>query len=208
LAMTVIVNAIDTAHVDTGVFRRFDCLGVLCQVHALGGFLIDDRADEDAFVLRIAHAQLRDRLDHLLAEFRVDRGVHENALHADAALAGLVVRAEHHALDDFVERIGERLVDEIPAEFDEPAFRYSFDVVNMREINAFALPGGPMFLNRGMIEAASTEASFWDSGVVRNSLSLIRTWRGSTIPLLPRSSRAGIPNPESRVPNPELQGVR
>jgi hypothetical protein len=71
--------------------------------------------------------------------------------------------------DDFVERIGERLVDEIPAEFDEPAFRYSFDVVNMREINAFALPGGPMFLNRGMIEAASTEGEV--AGVMAHELS-------------------------------------
>ena len=29
--------------------------------------------------------------------------------------------------------------------------------VNVREINAFALPGGPMFVNRGMLEAAHTE---------------------------------------------------
>ena len=71
--------------------------------------------------------------------------------------------------DDYVERIGERLVDHIPAEFEEPAFRYSFDVVNMREINAFALPGGPMFLNRGMIEAAATEGEV--AGVMAHELS-------------------------------------
>jgi hypothetical protein len=29
--------------------------------------------------------------------------------------------------------------------------------VNLREINAFALPGGPMFLHRGMLEAAQTD---------------------------------------------------
>jgi hypothetical protein len=71
--------------------------------------------------------------------------------------------------DDFVERIGRRLVDEIPDEFDESAFRYSFDVVNMREINAFALPGGPMFLNRGMIEAAGSEGEV--AGVMAHELS-------------------------------------
>ena len=70
--------------------------------------------------------------------------------------------------EDFVERIGRRLVDEIPGEFDEPAFRYSFDVVNMREINAFALPGGPMFLNRGMIEAAGSEGEV--AGVMAHEL--------------------------------------
>lgn len=70
--------------------------------------------------------------------------------------------------EEFVERIGERLVAEIPAEWDQPAFRYSFDVVNLSEINAFALPGGPMFLHRGMIEAAKTEAEV--AGVMAHEL--------------------------------------
>jgi len=38
--------------------------------------------------------------------------------------------------------IGRRLVDVIPADFRHSEFRYSFQVVNVREINAFALPGG------------------------------------------------------------------
>ena len=71
--------------------------------------------------------------------------------------------------EDFVERIGERLVAEIPSEWEQPAFRYSFDVVNLKEINAFALPGGPMFLHRGMIEAAKTEAEV--AGVMAHELS-------------------------------------
>jgi Zn-dependent protease with chaperone function len=61
-------------------------------------------------------------------------------------------------VDDYVESIGERLADGIPGELRHAGFRYSFDVINQKEINAFALPGGPMFLNRGMIEAAKTEA--------------------------------------------------
>jgi Zn-dependent protease with chaperone function len=61
-------------------------------------------------------------------------------------------------VDDYVEGIGENLVDAIPAEFRHGGFEYTFDVINQKEINAFALPGGPMFLNRGMIEAARTEA--------------------------------------------------
>jgi Zn-dependent protease with chaperone function len=73
------------------------------------------------------------------------------------------------SVDDFVDRIGDRLVEEIPAEFRQPAFRYSFDVVNMSDINAFALPGGPMFVNRGMIEAARTDAEV--AGVMAHELS-------------------------------------
>lgn len=56
-----------------------------------------------------------------------------------------------------VDRIGSRLVAAIPARYRHPGFRYSFDVVDRREINAFALPGGPMFVNRGMLQAARTD---------------------------------------------------
>jgi hypothetical protein len=71
--------------------------------------------------------------------------------------------------EDLVERIGRRLVDEIPSDLQQPAFRYSFEVVNLKEINAFALPGGPMFLHRGMIEAAKNDAEV--AGVMAHELS-------------------------------------
>ena len=70
--------------------------------------------------------------------------------------------------EEFVERIGDRLVDQIPGEFREPEFSYSFDVVNLRDINAFALPGGPMFLHRGMIQAAQTEGEI--AGVMAHEI--------------------------------------
>jgi len=73
------------------------------------------------------------------------------------------------ATENLVERIGARLVAAVPARFQQPAFRYSFDVVNQRDINAFALPGGPMFLNRGMIQAARTDDEV--AGVMAHELS-------------------------------------
>lgn len=60
-------------------------------------------------------------------------------------------------VSSYVDDLGRRLVSAIPAEFAQPAFKYTFETVNVRDINAFALPGGPMFVNRGMIEAASSE---------------------------------------------------
>src|SRR6266487_517033 len=69
----------------------------------------------------------------------------------------------------YVEDIGRRLVAAIPEEYRHPEFRYTFDVVNVREINAFALPGGPMFVNRGMIQAAQTEGEV--AGVMAHELS-------------------------------------
>jgi Zn-dependent protease with chaperone function len=83
--------------------------------------------------------------------------------------------------DDFVtsyvERIGQRLVSAIPEDLRHREFRYTFDVVNVREINAFALPGGPMFVNRGMIEAARTEGEV--AGVMAHELSHVALRHGT-----------------------------
>ena len=76
-----------------------------------------------------------------------------------------------------VASIGRRLVESIPQELRHPEFRYSFQVVNVREINAFALPGGPMYVNRGMIEAAHTEGEV--AGVMAHELSHVALRHGT-----------------------------
>jgi beta-barrel assembly-enhancing protease len=73
------------------------------------------------------------------------------------------------AVEEWVQSVGRRLVTGIPTEFRQPGFNYTFEVVNQKEINAFALPGGPMFLNRGMIEAAKSEAEV--AGVMGHEIS-------------------------------------
>ena len=80
-------------------------------------------------------------------------------------------------IDNYVERIGERLAAAIPPQFQHPEFRYTFAVVNQREINAFALPGGPMFLNRGMIEAARSEGEV--AGVMAHEISHVALRHGT-----------------------------
>ncbi|HEX8634541.1 MAG TPA: M48 family metallopeptidase [Pyrinomonadaceae bacterium] len=82
-----------------------------------------------------------------------------------------------YEVQNYVERIGQRLVSAIPGEFSHPEFRYSFKVVNMREINAFALPGGPMYLNRGMIEAAKSEGEM--AGVMAHEISHVALRHGT-----------------------------
>jgi predicted Zn-dependent protease len=69
----------------------------------------------------------------------------------------------------YVESVGQKLVAAIPAQFQQPAFDYRFEVVNARDINAFALPGGPMYVNRGMIEAAKNEGEM--AGVMAHEIS-------------------------------------
>jgi len=73
------------------------------------------------------------------------------------------------AVSSYIDDLGHRLVDAIPPDLRHSEFRYSFEPVNVREINAFALPGGPMFVNRGMIEAAHTEGEV--AGVMAHELS-------------------------------------
>jgi hypothetical protein len=77
----------------------------------------------------------------------------------------------------YVENLGQRLVAAIPPEFQHPEFRYYFKVVNASDINAFALPGGPMFVNRGMIEAAHTEGEV--AGVMAHELSHVALRHGT-----------------------------
>ncbi|MGA9997781.1 MAG: M48 family metalloprotease [Pyrinomonadaceae bacterium] len=78
---------------------------------------------------------------------------------------------------NYVSNVGERLVQNIPEEFQHPEFRYYFKIVNARDINAFALPGGPMYVNRGMIEAARTEGEM--AGVMAHELSHVALRHGT-----------------------------
>jgi beta-barrel assembly-enhancing protease len=80
-------------------------------------------------------------------------------------------------VEDWVEDLGADLVRAIPAEFQHPEFRYTFDVINQKEINAFALPGGPMYLNRGMIEAAKSEGEV--AGVMAHEISHVALRHGT-----------------------------
>src|SRR5919204_192051 len=80
-------------------------------------------------------------------------------------------------VSSYVETIGRRLVNAIPPDVQHPEFHYSFEVVNVREINAFALPGGPMFVNRGMIEAAHDEGEI--AGVMAHELSHVALRHGT-----------------------------
>jgi Zn-dependent protease with chaperone function len=56
---------------------------------------------------------------------------------------------------DYVSRLGKELVRHEPLPADYP---WTFKVVDSREINAFAFPGGFIYVNRGAIEAAEDEA--------------------------------------------------
>ena len=81
------------------------------------------------------------------------------------------------SVESYLDRLGRRLVEAAPRELNNPAFQYSFTGVNLKDINAFALPGGPMFVNRGMIEAAATEGEV--AGVMAHELAHVLLRHGT-----------------------------
>jgi beta-barrel assembly-enhancing protease len=54
----------------------------------------------------------------------------------------------------YIRQVGQRLADVMPPEYSWP---FEFHVIPQKDINAFALPGGPMFVNVGAIVAAENE---------------------------------------------------
>src|SRR6187401_1913534 len=77
----------------------------------------------------------------------------------------------------YLTTLGDRLVAGAPAELKQPVYEYAFTPVNLKEINAFALPGGPMFVHRGMFDAAASEAEV--AGVMAHELSHVLLRHGT-----------------------------
>jgi len=77
----------------------------------------------------------------------------------------------------YLTKLGDRLVAAAPAELKQPVYQYSFTPVNLKEINAFALPGGPMFVHRGMFDAAASEGEV--VGVMAHELSHVLLRHGT-----------------------------
>jgi hypothetical protein len=67
-------------------------------------------------------------------------------------------------VDDYLSRLGKKLAAGAPGE----KFPYQFKAVNDPTINAFALPGGALYVNRGTIEAADNEAQL--AGVIAHEI--------------------------------------
>jgi predicted Zn-dependent protease len=57
-------------------------------------------------------------------------------------------------ISGYVRTIARRLTQVAPG----PKYPYSFSIADYREINAFALPGGPVWINRGVMHSATNES--------------------------------------------------
>ena len=76
-------------------------------------------------------------------------------------------------VDDYLNALGRKLAGFAPGAI----FPYEFHCVNQREINSFAIPGGFIFINRGIIEEARDEAQL--AGVMAHEISHVALRHGT-----------------------------
>src|SRR5215510_10598925 len=65
----------------------------------------------------------------------------------------------------YIDALGKQIAAKAP---NENNFPFYFKIINDRSINAFALPGGPVYIHRGAIEAADNEAQL--AGVIGHEM--------------------------------------
>jgi len=76
-------------------------------------------------------------------------------------------------VNQWIDGIGQRLAAQAPG----PKFQYRFRVVNAADINAFALPGGFIYINRGVIDSAKDEGEV--AGVIAHEISHVALRHGT-----------------------------
>ncbi len=88
-------------------------------------------------------------------------------------IAGQVQLVRDEAVVNYVRQLGVKLSSKAPGY----NFPYQFAVVGTREINAFALPGGFVFVNAGTIAAARNEGEL--AGVIAHEISHVALRHGT-----------------------------
>jgi len=86
----------------------------------------------------------------------------------------------------YVDEIGQRLA----ARAGGPEFSYQFRVVNASDLNAFALPGGFVYLNRGILDEARNEGEV--AGVIAHEITHVSLRHGTHQASKAYGARAGL----------------
>lgn len=80
--------------------------------------------------------------------------------------------------DSYVEGYVNAIVRRLAAAAPGPRFDYHARVVNSADINAFSLPGGPIYVNRGLIEAVRSEGEL--AGVLAHEMAHVAQRHGTS----------------------------
>ena len=106
----------------------------------------------------------------------------QSAVEADRQLPIL----RDSSVDAYVNRIGQRLA----ANAGGPQFQYRFRVVNASDINAFALPGGYVYVNRGILDNARNEGEV--AGVMAHEIAHVALRHGTHQASKAYAAQAGL----------------
>jgi predicted Zn-dependent protease len=90
------------------------------------------------------------------------------------------------AVNDYVDAIVQR----VAAEATGPRFNYQVKVVDAADINAFALPGGYIYVNRGLIAAARNESEL--AGVLAHEIAHVVERHGTENATKAYGAQAGV----------------
>ena len=91
-------------------------------------------------------------------------------------------------VDAYLTELGHKLVAKLPT--GGVTFPFEFHCVNDKEINAFALPGGYVFINRGAIETCDNEAQL--AGVMAHELSHVALRHGTAEATKTQAAQLGV----------------
>ena len=80
----------------------------------------------------------------------------EIGLRAAALVEREIPVLHDEAVTRYLAAVVQRLVAALPSELQHPEFHYVVQVIDVREVNARALPGGPIYVDRGLFESART----------------------------------------------------
>ncbi|HSP35965.1 MAG TPA: M48 family metallopeptidase, partial [Thermoanaerobaculia bacterium] len=88
--------------------------------------------------------------------------------------------------ESYVNRIGQRLAQNAGG----PQFQYRFRIVNAADINAFALPGGFVYINRGVLDQAKNEGEV--ASVIAHEISHVALRHGTHQASKAYAAQAGL----------------
>jgi len=142
-----------------------------------------------AFITAVAAAQTR--IDIPKNNYTVNDDIRIGRQAAAEIERKLPLISERSFADNYIETVGRRLTRAIPPRYRHRGFVYRFDVVNVRDINAFALPGGPLYVDRGLIEAAANEGQL--AGVMAHELAHIALRHGTAQATEAQSAKFQLP---------------
>jgi predicted Zn-dependent protease len=125
----------------------------------------------------------------------------EQDIELGKASAAEVARQSTVVEDERVTRYVQRLGDKIASRAQGYRFHYRFVVVDSPETNAFALPGGYVFVNSGAIEAARNEGEL--AGVLAHEISHVVLRHGTN-----QASKAYVAKSAMRLIDATLGGTK